>query len=197
MTELDPRQKAAITKRRNTRDAFIGTASALFREFEYPDITVEDISRRSARSTPTFYNVFTGKSDWAAAVLDTRLNGSLDQQHNPEAGRTPIPRTKVLGYLAILGEVAAPLPGITKALVDERTNAGQGYSELLPTYYSEVYEALRDGQEQHAFRANMDAAEMANFALDSLAMAYAVHLDNPVAWTMNLPSLVLDGFLTR
>jgi len=57
--------------------------------------------------------------------------------------------------------------------------------------------AFRDGQEQQVFRDDLDAAEIADFALDSLAMAYAVHLDNPATRTMNLPSLVLDGFSAR
>ena len=197
MTDLDPHQRAAITKRNKTRSAFLGTATDIFSELAYPDIQVMDVVRRSGISSATYYTMFPSKGAWAAAVLDARLNTELDKQQVPEAVPAPTPRARVLGHLVLLGEAAAPLPGVTQALVEERTTGQVSYSELLPRYHGELTGALRHGQEQQAFRANMDAAEMADFALDSLAMTYAVHLDSPAARTMNLPSLVLDGFSAR
>lgn len=197
MTGLSRQQRAAITKRNKTRNAFLNTATDIFSELPYPDIQVMDVVRRSGISSATYYTMFPSKGAWAAAVLDTRLNTELDEWQVPEATQAPTPRAGVLGHLVLLGEVAAPLPGITQALVEERTTGQVPYSDLLPRYYGEITGALRDGQEQQAFRTDMEAGEMADFALDSLAMAYAMHLDNPMARTMNLPSVVLDGFAAQ
>jgi AcrR family transcriptional regulator len=189
MTELNPRQKAAITKRNKTLDAFLSTAAPLYSDFSYPDIQVDDVVKRSGLSVPTFYNYFRAKSNWTAAVLDRRLNGALDQRVTTESTS---PRTLLLGHLGLLGEVSGSLPGSTKALVDERADAQLPYREILPRYYGEVAQAVQSGQEQHAFRGDMTAAELADFAIDSIALAYAVHLDNPAARAAS-PSLVLDG----
>lgn len=190
MTELNFRQRAAITKRNRTRGAFIDATEAVFTDSDYGGIQVEHIANHAGLSVPTFYNTFSNKAAWGAAVLDKRLNEALDKQAATETGS---PRNRVLGHLGLLGEVANPLPGITQAFVDERTTAHTPYSELVPRYYGAVTGRFRDGQEQQVFRDDMEASEMADFALDSLAIAYAVRVDSPATRTMNLPSVVLDG----
>ena len=191
MTELSRQQRAAITKRDKTRNAYLGTAPDIFSEHAYPDIQVMDVVHRSGISSATFYTMFPAKSAWAAAVLDTRLNEALDQRRTPEGVPALTPRARALGYLTLLGEVAVPLPGITQALVEERTTGQVPYSELLPRYHGEVTGALRDGQEQHIFRGDMTPDEMADVAIGSLALAFAVHLGDPATRT------ILDGFAAR
>jgi hypothetical protein len=72
------------------------------------------------------------------------------------------------------------------------------YSELVPWYHGELTGALRNGQEQQAFRDDMDASEMADFALDNIALAYAVHLDNPATRAMSASLLLtLDGLQAK
>jgi len=78
MTELSRQQRAAITKRHETRGSFLGAAAGIFSELAYPDIQVMDVVRRSGISSATFYTMFPSKGAWAAAVLDARLNIELD-----------------------------------------------------------------------------------------------------------------------
>jgi hypothetical protein len=120
----------------------------------------------------------------------------LDRQA-PADGPPPLPRARLLGRFGLLGGVSAPLPGITKGIVDERAEAQMPYTELLPRYYSEVVAALREGQEDRVFRADAEATEMADFVLDSLALAYAVHRENPTPVIASLPGLLIDGLAAR
>jgi len=191
MIEPGFRQKAGITKRANTRDVFLGTATGAFSELAYPDITVEDIARRSGKSVPTFYNFFTAKSAWGAAVLDQHLNDALDQQTAIEAETVRTPHAHLLGHFGLLAQVSAPLPGITQALSDEHNGTQRPYSALVPRYYGEVTQALQGGQEQHVFRHDMSVGEMADVAICGLAAAYAIHLGDPMART------ILNGFMAR
>jgi AcrR family transcriptional regulator len=192
MSELDPRTRAAITKRNNTRRAFLNAATEVFAEYSYPDIRADDIPQRAGRSSTSFYNFFVEKSDWAAAVLDSRLNDALDRETAAEPGT---PHSRLLGYFGLLGAVSAPLPGITIALVDERREQ-EPYSELLPRYYGEVTHAFQDGQEQQVFRIDIPAAEMADSSLTNIAVQYAIHLDDTAA-RARIPSLALDGFAAK
>lgn len=145
----------------------------------------------------TFYNFFPTKVDWAVAVLDSRVNEALDQQAADEPELAQAPRERVLGHLVLLGDVATSLPGITRALVEKRTDAQAPYTELLPRYYGEVTHLLQEGQEEHSFQTDIRADQMADFAIDSLAMTYAVHLDNQARGTAALPSLLLDGLTAK
>ena len=195
MPEISPHQRAATTKRNRTRDAFLDAVTTVFTDSDYQGIKVEHVANYACLSIPTFYNTFSSKSAWGAAVLDRHLDEALGRQAAAETGSPRTPRDRVLGHLVLLSEAAQPLAGITKALVDERTESQMQYSELLPRYYSGVTGTFRDGQEQRVFRADIEAAEMADFTLDSLAVAYAVHLDNPASRTTNLPSMILGGLL--
>lgn len=196
MPELDDeaRRRAAATKRIRTREAFVGAATDLFAEYDYSNIKIDDIAQRSRRSIATLYNYFPTrtKSSWAAAVLDARLNQALDQPAAPENQMARTPRSLLLGHFGLLDTVSAPLPGITQALIEERT-AGEPYTNLLPRYYGEVTQALRDGQNQQVFRGDIDAAELADLTLDSLASVYAIHLDERIARATNMVFLLLDG----
>lgn len=194
---INPTAESRNHQAQSDQDSFLDAATGVFTDSDYSRVKVEHVVSHAGLSTPSFYNVFSGKSAWGAALLDRRLQEALDKQ--PAAGTAPLPapRDRVLGNFALLGEVAKPLPGITKALADERTDSQMQYSDLIPRYYSEVVVAFQDCQEQRVFRADMEAAEMADFVIDSLAMAYAVHLDNAAAYTANLPSMILDGLSAR
>lgn len=192
MTELNPRQRGGITRRNNTRNTFLDVAESVFTDSSYRDVTVQHVASHAAISTATFYSMFSGKNSWAAAVLDKRLSDALDQPGTTEARTSRTPRDRLLGHFGLLAEASAQFPGITKALVDERTDAQVPYRELLPQYYGEVTQAFVDGYEQFTFRRDMTPADMADFSLDSIAMAYAVHLDHPGARGMH-PTVLLDG----
>ena len=195
MTELSRQQRAGITMRNRSRDAFLDTAETVFTDSDYRGIQVVHIANHARLGTPTFYTTFSSKAAWGAAVLDRRLNETIDEQAAVGTDSLRTPRDRALGHFGLLGAVASPLPGITQALIDERT-AQVPYSELVPGYHSELTRALQDGQEQQAFRDDMDSAEMADFALDSIALAYAVHLDNPAVMAMSA-SLLRDGLLAK
>jgi AcrR family transcriptional regulator len=192
MTELGPKQRAGITKRNNARNAFLDAAESVFTDSSYRDVTVERVASHALISVPTFYSMFSGKNSWAAAVLDKRLNEALYQPETTEAGTPRGPHARLLGHFGLLAQVSAPLPGITKALIDERTDTQAAYGDLVPRYHGDVTQAFADGQEQHVFRSDMPPASLADFALDSIALAYAVHLDNPAA-RAKTTSLLLDG----
>jgi AcrR family transcriptional regulator len=191
MTELTPWQRAGQTKRKNTLNALLDAADGAFADSDYQGIQVEHIVSHSAVSAPTFYNVFPGRSAWASAVLDQRLSEALDQAAAAGAEAPRTPHARLLGHLGLLERVSAPLPGITWALTEERRDQKR-YGEMLPRYYGEVTQVFADGQGQRTFRSDIAPEEMAEFALDSLATAYAVHLDNPATRAMSA-SLVLDG----
>ncbi len=190
----EARRRAAATKRIRTREAFVGAATDLFAEYDYSTIKVDDIAQRSGRGLATLYNYFPArtKSSWAAAVLDTRLNRALDQRTAVEAQVGRAPRSLLLGHFGLLDTVSAPLSGITQALIEERT-VGEPYTKLLPRYYDEVTQALRDGQDQQVFRGDMDATKLADLTLDSLASVYAIPSDEGVARASGMAALLLDG----
>lgn len=194
MPELSRQQKAALTKRSNTRNALVQAAPDVFDGRSYHSIRAEDIFHGSGISSATFYEYFSGKSSWAATILDAQLNKALDQPTAREAeiGRTP--RALLLGHFGLLDAVSAPLSGITQALVEERA-AGEPYTELVPRYYGEVTQALRDGQDQQVFRADIDATELADLTLDSLASVYAIHLDERATRAADMAAILLDGLV--
>lgn len=107
------------------------------------------------------------------------LKEALDQR-TPEGVKVHAPYARLLGNFVLL---------------DERTTAHTLYTGLVPRYYGEVTGALKDGQEQQGFRGDMNASEMAALALDTLAMACAVHLDDSATRTRLLPPVVLDGLV--
>ncbi|HUB93009.1 MAG TPA: hypothetical protein VMB52_00730, partial [Verrucomicrobiae bacterium] len=178
------------------RDALLAVADGVFAHCDYRHIEVGHIASRAAVSVPTFYGIFSGgrfsrdsgKNAWGVAVLDQRLNAALDQ----EATTNAHPHTRLLGRLSLLERVTASLPGITNALVGERTHSQVEYSGLLPRYYNEVTQIMADGQGQRDFSDAMSPSDMASSVLDSVAVAYAVHLDNPAARAASA-SLVVDG----
>lgn len=190
----EARRRAAATKRLRTREAFVGAAADLFAEYDYSTIRVDDIAQHSGRGLATLYNYFPArsKSAWAAAVLDSRLNQALDQPTAREAQVSRAPRNLLLGHFGLLYEVSTPLSGITQALVEERA-AGESYPDLLPRYYGEVTQALRDGQDQQVFRGDMDATKLADLTLDSLASIYAIPSDEGVARASGMAAILLDG----
>lgn len=192
MSELSRQQRAAITKRNTTRNALLDAADSVFTDADYSAIKVEHVANHAGVSTATYYTVFPGKSAWGAAVLDRRLSDALDQQAAPGTEQPWSPRARLAGFLSLLGEVSTSLPGITKALVDERTDAQRQYADLLPRFYKEVTHAVMDGQRQDDFSVELPPSALADFVLDSLALAYAVHMDNPDARAMSM-SLALAG----
>lgn len=188
---LSRQQKAGETKRNRTLNALLDAAEAEFADAGYAGAVVERAAGISTLSTATFYNYFTGKGALGAAVLDRRLNRALDREGGESV---EAPRVRLLGHLGLLGDAAVPWPGITRALIDERTGQlARPYTELLPRYYAELTGTLQDGQEQGVFRNDLQASDMAEFALDSLAMAYAVPLDDTMGRGTNAPFLVLNG----
>jgi AcrR family transcriptional regulator len=191
MTELSPQQRAGITKRNNARNSFLNAAEIVFTDSSYRDVTVERVASHALISTPTFYSMFSGKSSWAAAVLDKRLNEALDQPGTIETGMPRTPHARLVGHFGLLAQVSAPLPGITQALFDEHIGTQRPYSALVPRYYGEVTQALQEGQEQRVFDRDMTVAEMADVAVCGLAAAYANHLGDHMA------KAILNGFVTR
>lgn len=187
-----------MTQHVNPQNFFLDTAAAVFTECTYSDIQTDDIVRCSGGTADSFFNVFAGKSEWGVGVIDARINQALEQeQQAPEGETSPAPRTRLLVHLGLLEEVSAQFPGITRAIIDERTVGRKQYGELLPRYYGEVIRALQDGQTRCVFRDDMSAAAIADFTLDRLAMAHAVHLYDPTAKGSRLLSLVLDGYAAR
>ena len=69
------------------------------RKLAYPDIQVMDVVRRFGLSSATFYTIFSAKSAWATAVLDVRLNETLDRQRAPEHSTSPARRERVLASI--------------------------------------------------------------------------------------------------
>ena len=80
MIELDSHKRSGVTKRGNSLGAFLNAADEVFADVDYRSIDVRHIVHNSGKSEATFYNLFPGKSAWAAAVLDKQLNQSLDQE---------------------------------------------------------------------------------------------------------------------
>lgn len=194
MTELTPRQRAAIRKRENTSKALLDAADGVFTDSDYSGITVQHIINNAGVSMTSFYNVFSskGKSAWGAAVLDRRLNRALTERAVPQS-----PRAQLVGYLSLLDKVSAPLHGITQALVDERTDGRMEYDGLLPEYYYQVVDAITEVKDQQGERdlcADISPSATADFVLDSIALAYAVHMDDPAARARSL-SLALSSTL--
>jgi AcrR family transcriptional regulator len=191
ITAESRQQKAAATKRNRTLNAFLDAAETEFANLGYAAAVVERAASNANLSTATFYSYFTGRGALGAAVLDRRLNRALDLESGEPV---EAPHARLLGNLGLLGDISAPWPGITRALIDERTGQlARPYSELLPRYYAELTGALRDGQEQEVFRSDLEVHDMAEFALDSLAMAYAVPLGDTRGRGTNAPFLVLNG----
>lgn len=193
MTASSRQEKAASTKRASTRRSLLDSAATVFTDRDYSGVRVEHIANHAAKSTATYYTVFSGKSAWGTAVIEQRLNEALDRV--PTVG-AETPRTRLVRHLGLLAEVAASLPGITKALLDERAERKVSYSGLLPRYHGEVTQDLTDGQERQVFRRDMPPADLADFAIDGIALANAVHLDNPSAREVRT-SLVLNGLRAR
>jgi AcrR family transcriptional regulator len=187
------RQRAGATKRTNTYNSFIEAAPTVFAGSNYQKVVVDDVIRQSGRSAPSFYNIFSGKSAWATAVLDRRLNHTLEER--PETNHASSVRTRLLGHLTLLGDTITPMPGITAALVEERTKTdpAQPYSQLLPRYHGTLTEIVRSGQLREAFREDIFPEDMADFALDSLAIAYAVPLGTEPGRKATATSLIVSS----
>jgi AcrR family transcriptional regulator len=193
MTELSPAQRSGITRRNNSRNAFLEAAEAVFADSDYLSVRVEHVASHAGVSAPTFYNIFPRKSAWAAAVLDQRVNQALDKRTSTAMQAAGAPRDRILDHLGLLAAVSMPMPMITKSLVDERAE-GELYSDLLPCYYGELTVAFAAGQRWNVFRSGVSPSDIANFALDSIATACAMPLASSSINAKLLPSLVLDGF---
>lgn len=197
MTTLTSYQRAAITKRRNTRDAFMGAADTIFERCLYRDIQVKDITRQSGRSEATFYNAFLSKNDWAIDVLNARLNKALTLYLPREEGGATVVYTRALGRLSVFEGVSTGLPGITQGLIEERTRTGGSHSKLLPEFHRAIVQVVHEGQEERLFRADIEATQMADFAIDSLSLACAIKGNNAPSQIMNPSTLIVDGFTVR
>jgi hypothetical protein len=62
MSELSRQQKAAITKRGNTRSTFLNVAEITFADSNYRGVRVEQITGHANLSTATFYTMFSGEA---------------------------------------------------------------------------------------------------------------------------------------
>jgi AcrR family transcriptional regulator len=166
----------------------------LFARATYANITADDLALAARVTRATFYNTFLGKSAWAAAVIDDRLNEALDQRLAVEDEVRASPPARLLGYISLLDTVVRPLPGIAKSLLDERTQARQrSYGELLPRFHAEMVGTLQAGQISEAFRSDIAAADLADFVLDSMAVSLAVNLPDRLDRAEGVAALLVQS----
>lgn len=198
MTELTHNQSSGTTQREQNRSAFLDAAISLFEESVYSGIRMDDIFQRANRDNATFYNFYASKPDWAIDVLDTELNKALAKQSAREMGVVYTPYARALGRLTLFEAVTNDLPGITQAPIEDRALTGASYSELLPNFHTKVNQAFRNGQERQLFRTDVDSSQLADFTIDSLALACLIRLNNaPKQTSLNVPLLLLNGAMVR
>ncbi|MEO8105106.1 MAG: TetR/AcrR family transcriptional regulator [Candidatus Saccharibacteria bacterium] len=198
MAEMTNNQRSEIEQSEKYRSAFLEAATSLFEESEYSGIRVEDVFRRANRSTTTFYKIYKSKNEWAIDVLDSELNKAVAEKSSQDKGVAYTPYLQALGRLILFENVTLDLPGITQAPVENRALTGASYSELLPNFHAEVNRAFKTGQEHRVFRTDVDSSQLADFTIDSLALACLIRINTVTNQTIaNVPSLLLNGTLAK
>jgi hypothetical protein len=85
---------------------------------------------------------------------------------------------------------------MSEALLDERSGHAKAVPRTVPRFHNEVLQCVSDAQGKRVIRTDADPQAIADFALDGIAVAYAVNFRNPATGATG-SLLVLDGLHQR
>ena len=154
-------QKRGFSGRADRRVLLLGVGRTLFEQSGYRGVSVEEVVRRAGLSTGTFYNYFTGKEAFYAAVLDDieaegirKADLIVTRLHSPMNKLRALYRFITLGLRqnpilkgVLLGRDEFRFPG-----ADERRGRRD---TLRPHLERMVDEIIREGTRKGVFRASL------------------------------------------
>lgn len=154
-------QKRGVSGRSDRRILLLNVGRTLFEQSGYRGVSVEEVVRRAGLSTGTFYNYFTGKEAFYAAILDDieaegirKADQIVTRLHSPMNKLRALYRFITLGLRQnpilkgmLLGRDEFRFPGADERLGRRDT--------LRPHLERMVDEIIREGTRKGVFRASL------------------------------------------
>jgi AcrR family transcriptional regulator len=202
---VDPRARAALTKRVRTRAALIAAADSAFSRRGWAATRIEDIADAAGVSPATAYNHFPTKHALLGAVYEPHVRGLIRQAEQDIAAGRPVVDALVdqVNALVRLSWYHRGLTAsFTAAVFDYMVRTGRAADpddEADPRVLAPVNVALllliEHGQATGELRTHPAAAEISGMVVNMLLVRSINREDEPPAVTSDLMLTLLFGAL--